>query len=468
MKDKLQKINDFEWLLPKEVRKDMNVDAKIFGNAKIIELLEDTAVEQLANVASMPNVLEPVVGLADMHFGYGLPMGAVCAFNAEKGMISAGLTGFDINCGVNSIRTNLTFDEVKDKIKELIDELFKNIPCGVGSKGKLKLTYEQLDEVLKRGVNWAVENGYGIKEDIEHMEEQGCMEGADPKKVSDLAKKRGLSQLGTLGAGNHFLEIQRVEEIYDKEAAKKMGLTKKDQVVIMLHCGSRGLGHQVATDYLQIHEKAVEKYKIKIPDKQLVCAPFKSPEGQDYFKAMKCAVNYSFTNRLVMTQWIRESFQNVFKKTWQEMDMKTIYGLCHNVVKLEEHIVDGKKIKTIVHRKGATRAFPGIPVLIAGSMGTSSYILEGTEEAMKKTFGSSVHGAGRVMSRHQAIKERKGQDVQKEMEAHGRVVRATNPQVLAEEADTAYKPVDEVIESVVGAKISKKVVKLIPLGVCKG
>lgn len=468
MKEKLQKINDFEWLLPKSVREDMNVDARIFGNAKIIELLEDQAVEQLANVASMPKVLEPVIGLADMHFGYGLPMGAVSAFNAEDGMISSGMCGFDINCGINSIRTNLTFNEVKDKISELIDELFKNIPCGVGSKGKLKLTYEQLNEVLTRGVNWAVENGYGTKEDAEHMEENGCMEGADPNKVSDLAKKRGLAQLGTLGAGNHFLEIQRVDEIYDEKAAEEMGITKKDQVVIMLHCGSRGLGHQVATDYLQIHGKAVQKYDIKIPDKQLVCAPFNSPEGQDYFKAMKCAVNYSFTNRLVMTQWIRESFENVFKKTWQEMDMKTIYGLCHNVVKLEEHEVNGKKIKSIVHRKGATRAFPGIPVLIAGSMGTSSYILEGTEEAMKKTFGSSVHGAGRVMSRHQAIKERRGQEVQKEMEEHGRVVRATNPKVLAEEADTAYKPVDEVIESVSEARISKKVARLIPLGVCKG
>ncbi|MBU4352112.1 MAG: RtcB family protein [Nanoarchaeota archaeon] len=468
MKEKLQKINDFEWLLPKSVRNDMNVDAKIFGNAKILELLEDEAIEQLANVASMPNVLEPVIGLADMHFGYGLPMGAVCAFDVDNGIISSGMCGFDINCGVNSIRTNLTHDEVKDKMPELIDELFKNIPCGVGAKGKLKLDISQLNEVLKRGVNWAVENGYGTKEDIANMEELGCMTGADPGKVSDLAKKRGLSQLGTLGAGNHFLEIQRVDEIYDEESAKNMGITKKDQILIMLHCGSRGLGHQVATDYLQVHEKAVEKYKIKIPDKQLVCAPFNSPEGQDYFKAMKCAVNYSFTNRLVMTQWIRESFQNVFKKTWQEMDMKTVYGLCHNVVKLEEHEINGEKIKTIVHRKGATRAFPGVPVLIAGSMGTSSYILEGTEEAMKKTFGSSVHGAGRVMSRHQAIKARKGQEVQKEMEAHGRVVRATNPKVLAEEADTAYKPVDEVIESVVGAKISKKVVKLIPLGVCKG
>lgn len=372
------------------------------------------------------------------------------------------------NCGINSIRTNLTVDDVKQKLPVLIDELFKNVPCGVGAKGRLRLEPEQLDDVLLRGANWAIENGYGVKEDLEHMEESGCMQGGDISKVSDLAKKRGKAQLGTLGAGNHFLEIQAVDEIYDKEAAESMGITKKGQVLIMIHCGSRGFGHQVATDYLQVHGNAVKKYGLKIPDRQLACAPFKSPEGQDYFKAMKCAVNYSFTNRLVMTQWIRESFETVFGRDWKSMGMNTVYGLCHNVVKLEKHEVDGKKIDTIVHRKGATRAFPGIPVLIAGSMGTSSYIMLGTEEAMKKSFGSSVHGAGRVMSRKQAINARRGQDVQKEMEEHGRIVRATNPKVLAEEADTAYKPVDEVIESVHNAGISKKVAKLIPLGVCKG
>ncbi|HII16004.1 MAG TPA: RNA-splicing ligase RtcB, partial [Nanoarchaeota archaeon] len=361
------------------------------------------------------------------------------------------------NCGVNSIRTNLTIEEVKPKLKELTTTLFKNIPCGVGSKGKLRLTKEQLDEVLVKGCKWAVANSYGVKEDLKNTEENGCMEGADASKVSQLAKDRGKAQLGTLGAGNHFLEVEAVSDIYDAKTAKKWGITKQGQVCILLHCGSRGLGHQVATDYLEIHEKAAQKYGIKLPDRQLACAPFNSPEGQDYFKAMKGAVNYSFTNRLVMTQWIRESFEKVFGKTWQEMDMHTVYGLCHNVVKVEEHTINGKKQSVILHRKGATRAFPGVPVLIAGSMGTSSYMLVGTEKAMEKSFGSSVHGAGRVMSRHSAIHSMSGKDIKKQLEAKGECIECTHTDVLAEEADAAYKPIDEVIESVHMAGISTKV-----------
>jgi len=299
MKEKLKQLGEFEWYLPKDVRERMNAGAKIIANKAIVDQVEDDAVKQLTNVACLPGVIEPVVGLPDMHWGYGLPMGAVSAFDAEKGIISAGLCGFDINCGVNSIRTNLTYDEVKAKLKELITALFKTVPCGVGSKGKLKLTPEQLDEVLTRGANWAVENGYGTKDDIEHTEERGCMEGADPSKVSELARKRGAPQLGTLGAGNHFLEIQKVSDIFDKETAKKWGINDINQILIMLHCGSRGFGHQVATDYLKIQEQAVKRYKIWLPDPQLACAPVKSQEGQDFFAAMKCAVNYSFTNRLV-------------------------------------------------------------------------------------------------------------------------------------------------------------------------
>lgn len=468
MKEKLQKLNDYEWLIPKTAREGMNVDAKIIANKKIVDMMEEEALQQLTNVACMPGVVEPVIGLADMHFGYGLPMGAVSAFDYEKGIISSGMCGMDINCGVNSIRTNLTIEEVKPKLKELTTTLFRNIPCGVGSKGKLRLTKEQLDEVLVKGCKWAVANGYGVKEDLENTEENGCMDGADASKVSDLAKDRGKAQLGTLGAGNHFLEVEAVSDIYDAKTAKKWGIAKEGQVCILLHCGSRGLGHQVATDYLQIHEKAADKYGIRLPDRQLACAPFNSPEGQDYFKAMKCAVNYSFTNRLVMTQWIRQSFEKVFKKTWQEMDMHTVYGLCHNVVKVEEHLVSGKKQKVIIHRKGATRAFPGIPVLIAGSMGTSSYMLVGTEKAMEKSFGSSVHGAGRVMSRHKAIDTMSGRDIKRQLEAKGECIECTHPDVLAEEADAAYKPIDDVIESVHKAGISTKVVRLVPLGVLKG
>ncbi len=395
-------------------------------------------------------------------------MGAVSAFDAEKGIISAGLCGFDINCGVNSIRTNLTADEVSAKKKELIQELFRAVPCGVGSKGKLKLTPEQLDDVLKRGVNWAVENGYGTKDDIEHMEEKGCMDGADSSKVSELAKKRGAPQLGTLGAGNHFLEIQKVSDIFDKETAKKWGINDVNQVLIMVHCGSRGFGHQVATDYLKIQEQAVKKYNIWLPDQQLVCAPVNSQEGKDYFAAMKCAVNYSFTNRLVMTQWIRETFERVFGKDWESMDMHTIYGLAHNVCKKEKHLINGEKKDVIIHRKGSTRSFPNDTVLIAGTMGTASYILKGTETAMQKSFGSTVHGAGRCMSRHAAIKKFWGGDVKKALAEKGIESQSTHPKVLAEEAPGAYKDVEQVIESVHGAGISLKVTRMVPIAVAKG
>lgn len=369
---------------------------------------------------------------------------------------------------MNSIRTNLTYDEIKAKLKELVPALFRTIPCGVGSKGKLRLTPDQLDQVLRNGVNWTVENGYGTKDDIEHMEEKGCMEGADPSKISELAKKRGAPQLGTLGAGNHFLEIQKVSDIYDPEFAKKSGITDKDQVLIMLHCGSRGFGHQVATDYLKIQEQAVKKYNIWLPDRQLSCAPANSQEGQDYFAAMKCAVNYSFTNRLVMTQWIRETFEKIFGKSWEDMDMHTVYGICHNIVKLEEHAINGKKQKVYVHRKGATRSFPGDVALIAGTMGTSSYILKGTEEAMKKSFGSTCHGAGRCMSRHAAIKKFWGEDVKKALAEKGIESQSTHPKVLAEEAPGAYKSVQDVVESVHGAGISLKAVRMVPIGVLKG
>jgi tRNA-splicing ligase RtcB len=317
-------------------------------------------------------------------------------------------------------------------------------------------------------VNWAIENGYGVAKDREHMEENGCMGGGDPHKVSDLARKRGLEQLGTLGAGNHFLEIQKVSDIYDKATAGKWGIEKPDQVLIMLHCGSRGLGHQVATDYLKIQEKAVDKYKIWLPDRQLACAPAKTPEALDYFSAMKCAVNYSFTNRLVMTQWIRETFEKVFSRDWESMGMHTVYGLCHNVVKLEEHKIDGEKRKVYVHRKGSTRSFPGDPVLITGTMGTSSYILKGTEKSLEKTFGSTVHGAGRAMSRNDAIKKFWGGKVKDDLAKKGIIAQSTNPSVLAEEAPGAYKNVDDVIKSVHGIGISLKVAKVLPIGVCKG
>ncbi len=468
MKEKLERINDYEWHLPKSARKEMRVDAKIVANQKLLNSIEDDAVGQLTNVACLPGVVEPVIGLPDMHWGYGLPMGAVSAFDADEGVISAGLCGFDINCGINLIRTNLTADDVRTKIKELVPALFRNIPCGVGSKGKLRLTPGELDDVLRNGLDWAVEKGYATKEDRAATEEEGRMKGADPSKVSDLAKKRGGPQCGTLGAGNHFLEIQEVSHVYDKAAAGKWGITESGQVMIMVHCGSRGLGHQVATDYLKIQEKAVEKYGIWLPDRQLACAPVNSPEGRDFFAAMQAAVNYSFTNRAVMTLWIRETFEKVFGRDWESMDMKTLYAIAHNIVKLEEHTVDGKRKKLYVHRKGATRSFPGNPVIIAGSMGTSSYLLKGTEVALQKTFGSSAHGAGRSMSRTAAIKKYRGEKIKEELASKGIVAQSTHPKVLSEEAPDAYKDIEAVIDSVHGSGISTRVARMVPLGVIKG
>ncbi len=467
MKDKLQKINDYEWLLPKSAREGMNADAKVFANQAVMDAMEDEAIKQLTNVAMLPGVVEPVCALPDAHVGYGLPMGAVGAFDAEEGVISSGCTGFDINCGINMIRTNLKASEVQKKLRELTAGLFRNIPCGVGSKGKLRIESGKLDEVLVDGCEWCVRNGYGVGQDLKNTEENGKMEGADPSKVSETAKKRGRPQLGTLGAGNHFLEVQKVTDTFSEEHAKKHKL-EKDQAVIMLHCGSRGFGHEVASDYLKIHEKAAEKYGIKLPDRQLVCAPVNSDEGQDYYKAMKCAVNYAFANRLVMTQWVRETFEKVFSKSWEDMDMHTIYAIAHNICKLEEHTVEGKKKKVYVHRKGATRSFPDTPALIAGSMGTASYILHGTELAMQKSFGSTCHGAGRAMSRHSAIKSFRGDEIRHELSGRGIVARSTSPKVLAEEAPKAYKDIENVIATVHEAGISKKVARMEPMGVVKG
>ena len=464
MKDKLQNINDYEWLLPKSARKEMKVDGKLIANKAIYDAMEPEAITQLSNVCCMPGVIEPVVALPDAHFGYGLPMGAVAAFDAKEGVISAGLCGFDINCGINFIKTNLTEAEVRAKIKELVPALFEAIPCGVGAKGKLRLKADELEDVLRHGVKWAVENGYGTKKDIEATEERGCMLGAEPKKVSDLARKRGGPQLGTLGAGNHFLEIQKIDKIEDEKTAKAWKIDAEGNVAIMLHCGSRGLGHQVATDYLKIQEDAVKKYKIWLPDRQLACAPVDSDEGRDYFAAMKCAVNYSFANRAVMTSWIREVFEKVFKRSWEEMEMETVYAIAHNIVKLEK--IHGREM--YIHRKGATRSYPDTPVIVAGTMGTSSYICKGSEIALDKTFGSSCHGAGRALSRNAAIAKFRGKDVASALLKKGILSQATHDESLAEEAPEAYKDVISVVDTVHDAGISTKVIRLTPIGVIKG
>ncbi len=407
-------------------------------------------------------------------------MGAVGAFDENEGVISSGCTGFDINCGVRMIKTNLTKEEVIQKARELTDELFYKVPCGVGSKGKLRVNDSQLNDVLISGAKWALDNEYAVPEDLKHMEEEGCIEGADPSTVSPMAKKRGSPQLGTLGAGNHYLEVQYIDQIYDEKTSKTFGIKEKNQVVIMLHCGSRGFGHEVASNYLKIHGQAAKKYNIKLPDQQLVCAPTTSKEGQDYFKAMKCAVNYAFCNRTVMTKWVREAFEKVFSSEWEKMEMDVVYDVCHNICKLEEHVVDGKKKNLYVHRKGATRALPaghnlvpsayadvGQPVLIGGSMGTASYVLVGKDKA-KETFYSSCHGAGRAMSRNEAISRFMKADIRGELARKGITSRATSKEVMAEEAPLAYKDVDAVIDSVDGAGISVKVARMKPIGVIKG
>ncbi len=457
-------------------RGSMRVPLRIYGTKKIIKELEETAIKQGMNVASLPGIVKYSIMLPDAHQGYGFPIGGVAAFDVEEGVISPGGVGFDINCGVRVILTNLKEEEVRPKLKELADELYKNIPAGLGSEGKLKLSRAQLDEVMVEGVRWAIDMGYGWEKDVERIEENGRMEGADPDKVSEAARRRGAPQLGTLGSGNHFLEIQRVERIFDPAIAEAFGLFR-GQVVIMIHTGSRGFGHQVASDYLRVMEKAMRKYGIRVPDKQLASVPFNTKEAQHYFAAMKAAVNFAFTNRQLITHWVRESFRKVFKEDPEDLGMNILYDVAHNIAKVEEH--GGQEL--VVHRKGATRAFApgrkeipeiyrdtGQPVLIPGSMGTASYILVGTRGAMEETFGSTCHGAGRVLSRTAAKKRWSGREIEEILERMGKEVRAVSYKVLAEEAPEAYKDVDEVIKSVELAGISRPVARNVPLGVVKG
>ena len=467
-REKLQKLTDYEWVLPKSARQGMQVDGKIIASQEMLNHIEDQAIQQLTNVAMLPGAINPVCALPDAHWGYGLPMGSVAAFDAEEGIISSGMCGFDINCGINLIRTNLSYADIQNKVPQLIDEMYKNIPVGMGSKEGVRLTRDSLNEVAVHGMRWCVDNGIGDASDIAATEEHGSMEGADPSKVSDLAMKRGLRQLGTLGAGNHFVELQRVHDVVDPAFAKQQGITDPDQVCIMIHSGSRGFGHQIATDYLKIQEKSIEKYGITLPDRQLACSPASSPEGEDYYAAMRCAVNYSFSNRLAMTHQVRNAFEAVFKQDWEAMGIHTLYGLCHNVVKREQFIIDKVKRDLFVHRKGATRSYHDQPVLIPGSMGTSSWLLKGHKDSMHKTFGSSAHGAGRAMSRTAAIQQFDGDAIQKDLLSHHIYSKAPNARALAEEAPKAYKDVDLVIESVHGANISLKAVELKPIGVIKG
>lgn len=480
-KGPLEKIDEYRWRIPKSYKKGMRVDGIIYASSKMINsILQDMAPEQVANVATLPGIQKYSLAMPDIHWGYGFPIGGVAAMDEREGVISPGGVGYDINCGVRILRTNLKYDEVLKYLDHLLDALFYNVPSGVGSSGKIRVSERELREVMVKGARWAVEKGFGWKEDLERTEERGEMKGANPDKVSRRAIERGLPQLGTLGSGNHFLELQRVERIFDKRIAEVLGLFE-NQVCVMIHCGSRGLGHQVADDYIKVMMRAMEKYGIHPPDRQLACAPFTSPEAQDYFSAMVCAANYAWCNRQMIAHWVRESFEKVFGKNAKELDMQMIYDVAHNIAKKEVHNVDGRDINVIVHRKGATRAFPphhrdvpesykeiGQPVLIPGSMGTGSYILVGTQKAMEETFGSTCHGAGRVLSRKAAIKTARGRDIEAELKKIGVKLRAASKETIWEEIPDAYKNLDMVVEVVHGSGISKKVARLSPFGVVKG
>jgi len=483
----LNKIDDFRYEIPANYKGEhsnleMKTSAVIYADEKMIPSIKsDNAPEQTANITMLPGIVGKAMAMPDIHWGYGFPIGGVAGTDLEKGVISPGGVGFDINCGVRLLKTNLNISELdKKKIHFLVDEMFKNVPSGLGSKAKIHLSKKELEDVLLKGASAPVEKGYGWSKDTEFLEENGCLDSADTSFVSDKAIHRGLSQVGSLGAGNHFLEIQKVEEIINPDVAKIYGINETGQITVMIHTGSRGFGHQVCTDHLRVLEKAVKKYNIWLPDRQLACAPITSKEGEAYLKAMACAANFAWSNRQLIVHGVRESFEKILNDSAENMDMDIVYDVCHNIAKIEEHIVDGKKRKICVHRKGATRAFGpgrseiplkyrdvGQPVIIPGDMGTESYLLHGTTEA-EETFSSTCHGAGRVMSRHQAIKKWRGEQIIKELGGRGIYVHPASFKVAAEEAPGAYKNIRNVVDITHGAGLSKKVVRLKPIGVVKG
>jgi len=476
----LKKIDDYRWEIPKS--EGMRVPGVLYVDEEMLRIVEkDRTPLQVKNVAYLPGIIKYSLAMPDMHWGYGFCIGGVAAMDPEeKGVISPGGIGYDINCGVRLVRTNLTYPDVKNSLQKLLIALFSLIPCGVGSTSKLKLSFSELSKVLKEGAKWAVKKGFGLEEDLERTEEYGAMSGADPEKVSQRACKRGNNQLGTLGSGNHFLEIDEVEEIYAPDVAKSFGLFQS-QIAVTIHSGSRGLGYQVCDDYLAQMRSAMIKYNISLPDRQLSCAPITSPEGKNYFSAMAGAANYAWANRQIMMYWTREVFERVLNLSPKELGMRLIYDVCHNIGKFEEHTVNGKTKTIFVHRKGATRAFPahhpqvtgpyqevGQPVLVPGDMGTNSYVMVGTSLAMKETWGSTCHGAGRVMSRTKARKIAKGRSIVRELSDKGIIIIAKGRETVAEEMPEAYKDIDRVVEIVERAGLSKKVAKLRPMAVIKG
>ena len=476
-----KKIGENQYQIDADPNLGMKVPVKIYADEPLLQkMLSDRTIMQARNVASIPGIVSHSVVLPDGHEGYGFPVGGVAAMDAEEGMISPGGVGYDINCGVRLLRSNLNEQTVRSKLKDLVNDLFSSIPSGVGSKGAVRLTNSELDEVLVNGVNWAIDHGYGSTNDSDVCEENGRILNADPNKVSDKAKKRGAPQLGSLGSGNHFLEIQKVAEIHDEEAASRMGI-KEGTITVLIHCGSRGFGHQVCSDYLRVAEQAMEKYNIHLPDRELACVPNNSEEGESYRKAMFAALNFAWSNRQMITHWTRKSFERVFNQTESDLDMKLVYDVAHNIAKVEKHKVDGQDRKLVVHRKGATRAFPsnrdeipsryrdlGQPVLVPGSMGTSSWILLGKPNSMDLSFGSTAHGAGRTMSRSKARRNFTEDNVKKSLNDKGIFIKALTRDGVVEETPEAYKDVDSVVNVSHNLGIATKVAKLIPIGVIKG
>lgn len=477
--NEIEKINNYKWLIPQ--KNDMRVPGILFISEQLLhKALSDNAPSQIINVAKLPGIVKYSLAMPDVHWGYGAPIGGVGAFDAEDGVIAPGFVGYDICCGVRLLKTNLQLKDIQDHLGVLLNSLFIDIPSGVGSESNLALKKKELEKVLVEGVRWAVKNGFGTHQDIEHIEDHGTKKNANPDNVSSRAYERGRTQLGTLGSGNHFLEIQQITDIYEKAIASKYGISE-GQITVMVHSGSRGLGYQVCADYLDRFGKVSSNYGIKLPDRQLACAPANSKEGRQYFEAMNAAANYAFTNRQIMAHRIRQTFSQVLEVPWEQLDMNTVYDVSHNICNLEKHMVGGKERELYIHRKGATRSFPkghpalperykdtGQPVIIPGTMGTSSYILVGTEKAMDETWGSTCHGAGRTMSRHQALKESLSRNIPKELANKGILIRGASNKGLAEEMPDAYKSIDEVIKAVEGAGLSQKIARMAPIAVIKG
>jgi tRNA-splicing ligase RtcB len=477
----LRRIDAYLYEIPRSFRPDMRVPARFYADESLIDgILGDRSLEQLINTASLPGVVHHVLAMPDMHQGYGFPIGGVVATALPDGVISPGGVGYDINCGVRLLASRLDVQEIEPHLDGLASALYANCPSGVGKGGAVRLTTGELDQVMEKGARWAVQRGYGSTEDLEHTEENGGLSGADPDKVSARARDRGRDQVGTLGAGNHFIEVDVVDQVVDEAVARRIGLFP-GQVAVQVHCGSRGLGHQVCTDYVSRFQKVIRTYGIELPDRELVCAPLNSSEGRDYLAAMKAAANYAFANRQVLAHHIRRSFEQALAGKVRRPELFQVYDIAHNMAKLETHTVEGRAMEVCVHRKGATRAFGpgsdalpaayrdiGQPVLVPGSMGTCSWVLVGTETSMSQAFGSTCHGAGRTMSRHQAKRAVQGPALRRELEAGGIRVRAGSMAGLAEEAPAAYKDVDRVVDVVHGAGLARRVARLTPIAVIKG